>query len=151
MSPEERMTLLHDLPPRLLFTLRRRIRRDIEGGRLETITFDVQRAWSTLACDPSCCPASYLFEVGSDEYVYVSSNLLEYPGDTYPRRRITLGYTPATRMLACCLVEGAPVKVEPVVLATRDRCLVPYRGWGDCHEYSMSEFPDELVRILSAA
>lgn len=101
--------------PLFAFDRRRRLRRDIERGEVEVVTFAVERVWTLITClGPPCCANNWLIHTG-DEFVTIESwEWLGFMGDAFPGREVTIERLPSSQVLLSASASGGSVPVVPV-------------------------------------
>jgi hypothetical protein len=105
-------------------TRRRQARLERERGEVETLEFQVTRAWNLITCaGPPCCPNTWLLEADSGEFVHLESwILLRAEGECFPGCHVTVSRLPLTHRLVGATVSGA--RVEAAHLDENEEHLV---------------------------
>ena len=100
--------------PWLDFHARRLAKQDAAHGMVETLDFDVGRAWKLISCPgPPCCPNTWLIEVEPNTFVFVESwEWLREPADLqFPGAHVTIERLPLSGRVLAARATGSAVAV----------------------------------------
>jgi len=100
--------------PWLDFHARRLAKQDAAHGMVETLDFDVGRAWKLISCPgPPCCPNTWLIEVEPNTFVFVESwEWLREPADLqFPGAHVTIERLPLSGRVLAARATGPAVAV----------------------------------------
>ncbi len=146
LSQTELQHLSKESPFFLLKNRKETRRREVERGMLEVLEFQVMRAWEINIC--TCCANSYLFQVDSEEFVFVESwvftKFADVP-DSFPRRQLKVERLPLSKKIMSIDITGDYLPAEESQLALMD---LPNDGETECEVFQASEFSEALRSTL---
>ena len=122
-------------------------RQEVERGTAEVLELEVDRAWEVNIC--TCCPNSYLFQVDSEQFVFVESwNFTKFADvpNSFPRRQIKVERLPLSKKILAIDIAGDLLPAEETQLALSD---LPNYGETECEVFQVSEFSEELRSKLT--